>query len=239
MSEKTKEIILKTLIVFALVFGFMGTFGLFPLGLLVPDPQVLEKVQAVSFILGSITVAVFIILQVLFGGMKSKSVKSDERPYTYSSYDEFSDYIRSRLLQINYKYQGTLPLSQYGCVSLYLKSSTLNTIECVSIIRIPELTDELVDNANDDLTELLSGYSGGYLITDSVDMISVFCVDRVSPTFRKIVNGGLQQGLKNGRLNVGISFGGKKLYIASQKDGFAIAKFKRLKKELMKILELK
>ena len=39
-------------------------------------------------------------------------------------------------------------------------------------------------------------------------------------------------------LPVGISFGGKQIYIANQKDGFAIAKYKKLRKEFMKIMNL-
>ena len=69
-------------------------------------------------------------------------------------------------------------------------------------------------------------------------MISVFCVDRINSTFRKMVNTNAQQGFKNGRLPVGISFGGKNIYISRQSDGFAIGKHKRLRREFIDIMEL-
>lgn len=69
-------------------------------------------------------------------------------------------------------------------------------------------------------------------------MISVFCVDRITPAFQKLVNSNVQQGLKNSRLPVGVSLGGKNIYIARQKDGFAITKYKRLRKEFIDIMHL-
>lgn len=51
-------------------------------------------------------------------------------------------------------------------------------------------------------------------------------------------NGNLQQGLKNGRFIVGVSFGGKNIYMARQKDGFAITKYKRLRLEFIDIMNL-
>ena len=69
-------------------------------------------------------------------------------------------------------------------------------------------------------------------------MISVFCVDRITPDFQKLVNSNVQQGLKNVRLPIGVSFGGKNIYIAKQKDGFAITKYKRLRKEFIDIINL-
>ena len=44
--------------------------------------------------------------------------------------------------------------------------------------------------------------------------------------------------LKNARLPVGVSFGGKNIYIAKQKDGFAIKKHKQLRSEFIDIMDL-
>ena len=42
--------------------------------------------------------------------------------------------------------------------------------------------------------------------------------------------------MKNGRLLAGASFGGKILYIGKQEDGFAIAKYKRLRREFLRVV---
>ena len=84
---------------------------------------------------------------------------------------------------------------------------------------------------------MLNEYYNEKIITDKINMISVFCVDRITPTLQKLLNSNIQQGYKNGRLPVAISFGGKNIYIAKQKDGFAITKYKRLRKQFLKILK--
>ena len=57
-------------------------------------------------------------------------------------------------------------------------------------------------------------------------------------TFQKLVNSNVQQGFKNGRLPVGVSLGGKNIYIAKQKGGFAITKYKQLRREFIDIMNL-
>ena len=53
-----------------------------------------------------------------------------------------------------------------------------------------------------------------------------------------MVNCSMEQGLKNGRLVAGISFGGKRVYVAKQVGGLYISKYKKLRKSLIQILEL-
>ena len=108
----------------------------------------------------------------------------------------------------------------------------------MSVIRVSELTDELTEAADDAITDILTGESGRDVITAYVNMISVFCVDRITPPFRSMVNCSMEQGLKNGRLVAGISFGGKRVYVAKQVGGLFIAKYKKLRKRLHQILNL-
>lgn len=70
-------------------------------------------------------------------------------------------------------------------------------------------------------------------------MISVFCVDRVSPAFYKLVNTNMQQGIKNGRLVAGVSFGGKQIYIAKQSVDIFPQKYKELRNQFLGIAGLK
>ena len=92
------------------------------------------------------------------------------------------------------------------------------------------------DVANDAVTEFLQGYYQKGQITDSINMIALVCVDRVSPAFYEYINTPLEQGMKNGRFLAGATFGGKILYIGRQEDGFAIAKYKRLRREFLRVV---
>ena len=240
MSDRTKELILKTLLVICMILLFMIFPCSFLLPILIPGiPE--EKFVTVFYIIFFTMFGVgilFMILLPIFGGLKQKPVKAEKVPLAFASYNEFLDFLQMRLLQKKYQLQKTVPISPDGDVTVYLRTPKFWTLACFTIIRVPELSDELLDIANDSITNILEEYYGCETITDTVDMISVFCVDRITPDFEKLVNSNIQQGFKNGRLPVGISFGGKTIYIAKQKDGFAIGKYKRLRREFIDIMDL-
>ena len=239
MSDRTKELILKTLLVIGMILILLICPGSILLSILIKNETVLNLViYAIIFaFFGS--GFLFMILLPIFGGLKQKPVKAEKVPLVFASYNELLDFLNERLVQKEYKTQKVTPILPEGEITVYVKPVKIWTLSCFTIIRVPELSDELLDSANESITNILTEYYGGKAITDTVNMITVFCVDRITPAFQKLVNGNVQQGLKNGRLPVGISFGGKNIYIAKQKDGFAIAKYKRLRKEFIDIMELK
>jgi len=69
-------------------------------------------------------------------------------------------------------------------------------------------------------------------------MIPVICVDRVTTAFNDFVNTSIAQGYKKILLPVGISFGGKKIYIARQKEVVLIRRYKRLRKYFLEMLNI-
>lgn len=239
MSDRIKELILKTMLVIGMILILLIFPGSILLSILIKNETVLNLViYAIIFaFFGS--GFLFMILLPIFGGLKQKPVKAEKVPLVFASYNELLDFLNERLVQKEYKTQKVTPILPEGEITVYVKPVKIWTLSCFTIIRVPELSDELLDSANESITNILTEYYGGKAITDTVNMITVFCVDRITPAFQKLVNGNVQQGLKNGRLPVGISFGGKNIYIAKQKDGFAIAKYKRLRREFIDIMELK
>ena len=216
-------------------------FVFFPGGIiisfLVPDQKTFDIIYSTIFFTMLGVGILFMILLPIFGGLKQKPVKAEKVPLIFVSYNEFLDYLQSRLLQKEYHLQKNVPISSDGNVTVYLRKPKIWTLACFAIIRIPELSDKLLDSANESITKILNEYYGYETITDTINMISVFCVDRITPDFQKLVNSNVQQGFKNGRLPVGISFGGKNFYIAKQKDGFAITRYKQLRREFIDIMD--
>lgn len=238
MSDRAKELILKTLLVICMVLLFMFFPGSIFLTMLIPNEAIALIVCSIIFYAEFGIGALFTILLPLFGGLKRPPVKADKVPFVFGSYNEFLDFLQNRLLEKEYQMQKDMSISSNGNVTLYLKPSKSRTLECFAIIRVLELSDELLDAANHSITNILEEYYGVETITDTINMISVFCVDRISPAFRKLVNSNVNQGLKNGRFLAGVSLGGKNIYIANQKDGFAITKYKRLRREFADIMDL-
>ena len=238
MSDRTKDLILKTLLVIGMILMFMVFPGSIFWSMLIPSEEVATAVFNIIFFTMLGVGILFIILLPIFGGLKQKLVKAEKVPLVFASYNEFLDFLQMRLLQKEYQFQKNVPISPDGDVTVYLRTPKNWTLACFTIIRVPELSDELLDSANESITNILNAYYGCETITDTINMISVFCVDRITPNFQKLVNSNVQQGLKNGRLPVGVSFGGKNIYIAGQKDGFAFTKHKRLRREFIDIMDL-
>lgn len=238
MSDKTKDLILKTLLVIGIFLLFMVSFGAVLISFFVPDQETFDIIfNTIFFTLLGVGI-LFMILLPIFGGLKQKPIKAEKAPLEFASYNELLNFLQERLLQREYQMQKSVPVSPNGEVTVYLKPTKKETLECFTVVRLSELSDELIENANESITNILTEYYSGKAITDTVNMTSVFCVDRVTPAFQKLVNGNLQQGFKNGRLLVGVSFGGKNIYIARQKDGFAMTKYKRLRREFIDIMNL-
>ena len=238
MSDKTKELILKTLLVIGMVLLFMLFPGCIFLSMLIPSPEAVNTVLNIIIFAFFGVGILFMVLLPIFGRLRQKPVKAEKASLAFATYNEFMDFTHKRLLQKGYKMQKNVFCSPNGKITLYLRQQKNRTLECFAIIRVPELSDELLDNANESITDILNEYYGSETITDTINMISVFCVDRITPAFHKLVNGNLQQVLKNGRFIVGVSFGGKNIYMARQKDGFAITKYKRLRLEFIDIMNL-
>lgn len=238
MSDRTKELILKTLLVIGMILFFMLVPGSVFWAMLVPNQEVANLVFYILMFSYLGVGILFMILLPIFGGLKQKPVKAEKVPLVFASYNEFFDFLQMRLLQKEYQLQKIVPISPDGNLTVYLRMPKNRTLACFTIIRVPELSDELLDSANESITNILRVYYGCQTITDRVNVISVFCVDRITPDFQKLVNDNLQQGFKNGRFLAGISFGGKNIYMARQKEGLFIAKYRRLRKQFMDIMNL-
>lgn len=239
MSNRTKELILKTLLVIGMILLFMVFPGSIFWSMLIPSEEVATVVFNIIFFTMLGVGILFMLLLPILGGLKQKPVKAEKVPLVFASYNEFLDFLQMRLLQKEYQLQKNVPILPNGDVTVYLRTPRKWTLVCFTIVRVPELSDEFLDSANESITNILNAYYGCEAITDTINTISVFCVDRITPNFQKLVNSNVQQGFKNGRLPVGVCFGGKNIYISKQKDGFAIAKHKRLRREFIDIMDLK
>lgn len=238
MTNHAKELILKSLLIVAFTLLLMFFPGSAIVAFLGFNEKLLETI--VTTILCSFFAVgiLFMILVPVLGAIEPKVGKAEIMPLYFHSYVDFFASLEKTLKEKNYFRQEIRSAYNGEELTVYARKTRLWVLDCFVIVRITELSEEIVERVNDSITDILTEYYEGE-ITDTVDMISIFCVDRITPTFRTMINNNTLQGLKNGRLLVGISFGGKKLYIAPQKGGYAILKYKRLRKEFLSMLGIK
>ncbi len=236
MSDKTKERILNAIIAVGMVSIVTLCPGTFLLYFIFPDA--IGTIMYIALFTGFAMGFLLMVLLPLFGGMKPKPVKAEVFASPYASYEEFSRVLSGALGENGYSPVKTAVPEPESTVTVYADTLQGGEWNCVSVLRVPELTEEWMDAANDAITDILTGESGQATIYAYVNMISIFCVDRITPAFRSMVNSNMEQGFKNGRLVVGVSFGGKRIYVARQVGGMFIVKYKKLRRELARILEL-
>ena len=249
MNDRTKEIIIKILLILVVVLEtfaiLIPVFSGFFVGEQaesvnerdIPLPQPFYTIWIVDLVFTLCFGVAFMILLPIFG-LKQKPVKAEKFAVSFHDYHSLEQHIHDSAQSNGYTQQPRLTFRSDGTLVTYIKPNGLWQENCIALLRVAELTDDNLDCANDAITESLKAYHRKAQITNAVDMIMIVCVNRITPTFQKLVRSNIQQGIKNGRLCVGISFGGKTIYIARQKDGFAIAKYKKLRKEFLKIMQI-
>ncbi len=187
----------------------------------------------IVFTISGVSVIVFIFVF----HIKPEPVKPDKAPLPYQNFEALHEHLQHVLGESQYQSHPSITLDDRSTMWIYTKDQKLWELDCFVVIRLPDLGEGFMDDvANDAITEFLMGYYQKDQITASINMMSFVCVDRVTSAFYEFINTPLEQGMKNGRLLAGASFGGKILYVSKQEDGFAIAKYKRLRKEFLRIV---
>lgn len=236
MNIKFKNTILISTTILWILSILVGIFG----PLFVENDSFAENIRSAGTIGGIGFAIVYLLFYFIFGGSKQKPVVAERLTSPYQSYEEIVNRIKSSLTIQKYEMQPAYSLNNLGELTLFVRKRPMK-LDCFAVIRVPELTEELENLVNETIsTSLLRyyGYDRTEQITDHVSMTALFCVDRVTAAFQKLVNNNIQQGLKNSRLPTGISFGSNTVYIARQKDGYAIMEYKRLRKEFLAAMDL-
>lgn len=183
-----------------------------------------------SFFFGLILIVTILIVK----QPNSKEV-AEKIAMRFDSYKSLESYLNHNLKETGYTRIPSQEQAPDLEVILYVKSTKLWELDCIAIIRATQLSSELLSQSNTVISELIKIHTRGAYIAETINMISLFCVDRITPALKKLVDSPAQQGIKNGRLPVGISFGGKAIYIPKRGEGLAIARYYRLKKIIMDV----
>ena len=235
MDNKTKINLIKissvsTLLAFAVVFPGCCIYGWF-----LPE----DVTMFICGICGTITAVsgISLLIFIFAFHIEPEPVKPDKAPLPYQNFEALYEHLQHVLGESQYQSHPSITLDDRSTMWIYTKGQKLWELDCFVVIRLPDLGKGFMDDvANDAITEFLMGYYQKDQITASINMMSFVCVDRVTSAFYEFINTPLEQGMKNGRLLAGASFGGKILYVSKQEDGFAIAKYKRLRKEFLRIV---
>lgn len=235
MSNKTKIILIKIATVIALTAMVIVVPGSFIYAWFLPGNVVYGILGCcgIVFAISGICLLIF----VFAFHIEPEPVKPDKTPLLFQDFETLDEHLRQVLGESRYQSHPGIVLDDQSTMWIFTRKHKLSELDLFTVIRTSELQKDFMDDvANDAVTEFLQGYYQKGQITDSINMMAFVCVDRVSPAFYEFINTPLEQGMKNGRFLAGASFGGKILYIGRQEDGFAIAKYKRLRREFLRVV---
>ena len=221
--------IIKTITVIVVILMFLSLFGPFIIMWFIKDQKTFNMIMYTILILFFVFGIALIILLPIFG-LKIKPKKAAKKELGFQSYDELVKYLGPKLkneyVEENYtEYEG------FSLATYMVKQRSV--LKCFAIINAEELDSILTEEIENAITKCIEGYYGKKYITDTILMTMLFCVKRVTPAFSKLFTEAAPQGFKNTNFPAGYSFGSRMLYVPNQKDGLAMARYKRLKKEFL------
>lgn len=235
MSARTKQFVIK----FLIVLGLCLLFLLFP-GLIIMSFLVNEYILSIIYytaLFSFFAVGVILLICILAWGIDLKPTLAEKYTISFVAFSSFLEHININLTAHGFL---QIPLSYTNSdlsIWLYKKRKPLWNSECFCVIRAEQLTSDAIASAESIITNALIAYEG----TTSIDITNItliFCVDRVSNSFKKMLNNNIKQTFKVRKLIVGVSFGSKSVYIARQKDGFAYLQYYRMRKFFLRIMNL-
>lgn len=193
MKDRTKEIIIKINIVVSFV-----------LMLLIPGSviyawflsEITLKIVFYTILVSYAVTGITLMILLAVFDLKQKSVKADSFPFPYKSFDELAEFLYSVLNKYRYQSHEPILLRDQSDMFIFTRKEKIWVLDCFVVIRVSELTDDILEKANDKITEFLIEYYGKERITDQISMITLLCVDRITSPFQKFVNSNIQQGLK-------------------------------------------
>lgn len=169
--------------------------------------------------------------------LSAKKVSSERLILDTNKYEEFEKTFMEELYQNGYGEYKEIP-NKLNCLIKYCIHKSMSINDLVLIVRSKDT------ELNDDVYQNYFEYSLNYIIEQepylankNTNLIHIICVDRVNDNLKKITESNVEQGYGRFHLPVGISFGSRTVYIATQKDGFFIARYKKLVKMFKKYVE--
>ena len=169
---------------------------------------------------------------IVYGNIKPP--KPDKYSLKQDNYIDFSNYLNKRVLLNDYQ-----EVYSEENLRIYKKIVKKNKHYIIDF-KTEEFTEDIYNDLYDnkmvpimekDLKEMQNRMYRSLYVT------YIISVDRLTSYFSEFVKG-LEQDRRYFSLPVGISFGGKKIYIATEIKGFEMIELKRMKKEVKMILEL-
>lgn len=178
----------------------------------------------------------YLILFYLFCCRKTQAEKAKKFKLQQSTFSELEGFIAEKMEQNGYVCYGQSRHNSHATLTLYMRGGH-DQAECLALLRQSELTSNISPWADEELLCMLQKYFCQKTLRAEIRMTTIVCVDRLTPTFQNFVNNGAAQTIKSYRLPIGISFGGRKIYVAQFTGFLGNREYKQMLDNFMEMME--
>ena len=184
----------------------------------IPDEVILSIIYCLAgvFVWSAFVVTIFAFLCIA-QDPELPLQKAEKLVHHTETFEVLARILRENLTQQDYHPSELSSSEDPECIEIYSKRETLGAIKCVTVARISELDTNYLEHTSDEVQKFLKSYFRGHFFANRLVMVSFFCVDRVTPAFYNVISKSQLTNFKVRYLPIGISFGGKKVYIANPK----------------------
>jgi hypothetical protein len=234
---KNKELLLKIVISISSIFGVMTCIFAFILEGLEEGTAQYNFYNVSTMILVGVCFILAIIMYIMMTKIKitPKNISSHKLIINSENYEQFETMLIEQLNNNGFSDIINIP-NGLGCSMKYVYKTTFNTLQIIMLLRVEELSENIQDNYYQCFGEFIQNNHADNISKD-FEIIHCVCVDRITPSFKSYIEKHVEQPYGRYHLPVGVSFGGRTVYIAPQKGGFFEVKYHELFKILKQILQ--
>ena len=239
MKNKHKIILVKIVISLTAIFITLGIIfaTTSKLGL---HNNFNEEIKTIAYVLLAIGFFFgFIMIALMFKiDIRPEKTKPKKYKIMVNDFNELKQVISKNIKEDNYSELKVYENNRYK-IDFWVKNKFREQY-IVSLLNLEELTEEIYQEFKDNYFEEF----GNYLIQNneikqskSINLICIICINKKNKVFNKYVERNVYQDYQRYNLPVGIDMENKELYIATQNEGMAPNKYRKLKRIFEKYIE--
>ena len=238
MKNKHKIVLVKVVISLTAIFMTLGIIFWATSEIIYNDFN--ELILNIAYILTGIGFFFgFIMIALMFKiDIRPEKTKPKKYKILINDFNELKQVISKKTKEENYSdfkvYENNRCRIEFGIKNKFREQYI------VALLNLEELTEEIYQEFKDNYFEDF----GNYLIQNNeinpsktINLIYIICVNKKNKVFNKYVERNVYQDYQRYNLPVGIDMENKDLYIATQNDGMAPNKYRKLKRVFEKYIE--
>ena len=240
MKNKHKIILVKFFILMAFIFTILFWISLIIFGKQAEFTEQYYFFEKVSIVVGIMHAVLGMVVFILMCKIDIRPERTKPTKYKINTIDfgSLKQNIYMKLKEEKYTEFKVYQNSRYKIH--YSIKSKLNNQYIVSLFNLDELTEEIYQEFKNNYFEEFDNYliqNNEINPRKSLNLIYIICVSKKNKVFNNYVQRNVYQGYQRYNLPIGIDLENKTVYIATQSDGMAPNKHRKLKRMFEKYIQ--